>query len=234
MEAHDYPGAEQDDAHDFDDSHADYYYDSGFDDVPDTDELHGADEAADSVAADEHAANPFWRRVFDGVHARLRWSLYLLAFMIPIALLAIVLGVTALRNDDSGTSGASLVLTATPVQIATVVGEWPPDVVFTPHTVPAMIRDEVAFSGAQNGYRFNGGAGQIWLIEVAPTQNGLDPQITLYAPSGAGLAINDNRAAGDVTAELLVLLPESGAYRLLVEGAGNTTGSYLLELYVQE
>lgn len=231
MGEYDYPGAEQDDAHVVDDSDAGYYYDSDYDDVPGT---------GDSAGDQARAATPLWRRVTDDTLVRLdrgqrlRWGVYLLAFLLPIVLLIIVLGVIALRSDDSGAPGAGVVLTATPVQVATVVGEWPPDVVFAAHTVPAMIRDEIAYAGARMGYRFYGGTGRIWRIDVAPMQNGLDPLITLYAPSGAALASNDNRAAGDVTAELLVLLPESGAYRLLVEGGGGTTGTYLLELYVQE
>ncbi len=226
MGEHDYPGArdpdELDDAPASGDSHPDYFYETEFEEAPIV-----------SVGDDGGA----WQPPDGGTSAlldRLRWGVYLLAFLIPLGLLAIVLGVLAWRDGDSAAPGSPAALTATPAQPPTETGNWPDDVIFVPHTVPAMIRDDLPVAGARLGYRFNGGTGQIWLITVAAQSDGFDPQITLYAPSGAALASSEDRAAGDVTAELLVLLPESGAYRLLVEGAGNTTGTYLLTLYRQQ
>jgi hypothetical protein len=78
---------------------------------------------------------------------------------------------------------------------------------------------------------FVGAAGDIWRIEVEPdTGSALDPMFLVYDPNGHNLVSNDNRTAGDLSAEALVILPQDGAYRIMVQsaGAGLSTGEYWL------
>jgi hypothetical protein len=109
-----------------------------------------------------------------------------------------------------------------------LIADWPQDVIYAPHTVPAMIRDELASAGARIGYQFVGGAGATWRITVVPVSgSALDPQFHLYEPAGTELA----QGSGEV----LVILPEDGTYRLLIESAQNglTTGTYLLTVFAE-
>lgn len=111
---------------------------------------------------------------------------------------------------------------------------WPAQVQPHAHTVPALIKDALTRTGEAHGYRFEGTAGATWRITVEPrAESALDPLITLYAPSGDEIALADDRSAGDLTAEIVLTLPESGPYRLLVQSSqgGITTGDYLLSLW---
>lgn len=112
-----------------------------------------------------------------------------------------------------------------------VSAAWPAGVEFVPNTVPAMIKNTLAAAGQRHGYRFDGRAGDVWLITVEPQDN-LDPLVTLYAPSGAVLGTSDDRSDTDLTSEIQVTLPETGPYRVLVESAagGLTVGAYVLAL----
>lgn len=165
------------------------------------------------------------------------------SFALP---LVIVFGlyalVVALAGDGDSAPAASQV--TPPPGSATLIApapensplpdaEWPGGIVYAPHTVPALIKDEIAAPGAQMGYSFSGEAGTAWAITVESRDDVFDPQVTLYAPSGSMLATNDNRAAGVAAADLLVTLPETGVYRVLVESstAVPSTGPYLLALF---
>lgn len=159
-------------------------------------------------------------------------AVFAAAFLTPFVLLGLI-GWVAQRYDDDSPAGISSTLPPSPMP--QVTGAWPSNVAFIAHTTPAMIRDELPVPGAQRGYQFEGRAGETWLITVEP-QDALDPHIYLYEPSGGELAYNDDRDAGDFTAEILVILPADGAYRLLVESApksAGSTGEYLLTLYEQ-
>jgi hypothetical protein len=114
--------------------------------------------------------------------------------------------------------------------------DWPADVPVTPHTVPAIIKNELDTRGEQHGYEFEGTAGQVWRITIDPLDtSALDPIITLYGPSGEELASSDDRSAEDIGSELRVALPETGIYRLLVQSSlgGITTGGYWMEVWVE-
>jgi hypothetical protein len=162
---------------------------------------------------------------------RRHWLVFAAAFMIPFGVLALGLVAVSHFDDGGGTSTATVVVAPTPS--AAVVGQWPADVNFVANTVPAMIRDDIAFVGAQRGYLFEGRAGETWRITVDP-EGDFDPEIRLYEPEGSELAYNDDLAAGSMAAEMVVMLPADGTYRLLVEAVakGNgLTGTYWLTVF---
>ena len=210
------------------------------------------DQAHDSAGfAEEPDDEAEWQQLYDAAPTllqRLRWQsrgvVYLISFAIPLLLLVLFVvlwlaprsgGKSPSSNTTSSTEAAQTA-PAAPSPTETVVGAWPPDVTFVPNTVPAMIRDELALAGERRGYLFQGAAGDTWYILVEPQDTStLDPLITLFGPSGDILAISDNENTGAITAEIRIILPEPGPYRMLVESAqgGLTTGTYLLTLYVQ-
>jgi hypothetical protein len=161
---------------------------------------------------------------------RLRWRLrglvYLGAFLLPLLILLLPLAVIAALNGDDDSPVAP--------DTAAINPQWPAEVEFVAHTVPAMIKNDLPLAGMKQGYRFRGQAGQVWLIIVEPQEGStLDPQITLYSPSGEVLAQNDARSPGESAAALTIPLPQRGDYRLVVESAQNglTTGAYLMTLF---
>lgn len=152
-------------------------------------------------------------------------------------LAAAISALLILRDSMAGTAGSGdngpADSVAPPLMDAPPV-TWPAQVQARAHTVPALIKDTLALAGEAHGYRFDGTAGTTWRITVEPrAESALDPLITLYGPSGAEIALADDRPGGDLTAELVLTLPESGAYRLLVQSSqgGITTGDYLLSLW---
>jgi hypothetical protein len=182
----------------------------------------------DSEAHSYDVPPALWRRLWWHRH----WAVFAAAFLTPFALLGLIGWVVQQYDDESPAANPS---TLFPSPDPEVTGAWPPNVMFIAHTTPAMIRDELPVPGVQCGYQFAGRAGETWLITVEP-QDTLDPHIYLYEPSGGELAYNDDRGAGDLTAEILVILPADGAYRLLVESApksAGSTGTYLLTLFEQ-
>lgn len=123
--------------------------------------------------------------------------------------------------------------TATPLPTAAPAGPWPAGVDFPTHTIPALIRDEIATLGGAVGYGFTGQAGDQWRITAEARDGQFDPQVTVYAPSGAVAASNDDWLDGVSTADLLVRLGESGLYRVLITSSDTnpTTGTYLFALF---
>lgn len=116
-------------------------------------------------------------------------------------------------------------------------GAWPRDVPLTGHTIPALIKNEVSWLGERHGYQFYGEAGEEWRITAeARGESMLDPLIRLFDQSGREVAVADDRAPGDFTAELTFVLPQDGAYCVLVESAqgGLTTGAYWLSAWYVE
>lgn len=114
---------------------------------------------------------------------------------------------------------------------------WPRDVPITGHTIPALIKNELAWAGERHGYQFHGVAGQVWHITVeARGESTLDPVIRLFDQSGREVASADDRSAQDFTAELMFTLPQDGAYCVLVTSSqgGATTGVYWLSAWVVE
>ncbi len=163
---------------------------------------------------------------------RRHWLVFAAAFAIPFGVLALGLAAAA-HFDDHGGADRSAAVGVLPAPSATVAGQWPAGVIFAANTVPAMIRDDIAYPGAQRGYQFEGRAGDVWRITVEP-EDDFDPQIRLYEPLGSELAYNDDQAAGSLTAELVVMLPVDGTYRLLVEAAAkksDVTGTYWLSVF---
>ncbi|MEW6579499.1 MAG: hypothetical protein AB1435_09910 [Chloroflexota bacterium] len=158
-----------------------------------------------------------------------RWAVYGGAFALPLALLVALLALLARldspTDEPSPGSGASTTSTLTPDAAANASGDWPPEVTFAAHTTPALIKNELAFAGARHGYRFAGAADEVWEIAAEPLSgSALVPLLTLYAPSGEALASG---------AALIVVLPQDGDYRLVVESGlgGSTTGAYRLSVF---
>jgi hypothetical protein len=82
-------------------------------------------------------------------------------------------------------------------------------------------------------YQFDGRTGDVWRIKVEP-EGDFDPQMRLYEPQGSELAYNDDRADGSLAAEMVVILPADGTYRLLVEAADKHSdgiGTYWLTVF---
>jgi hypothetical protein len=167
------------------------------------------------------------------MRARLARAIRVLALVAilgaAIAALLILRGILA---GDGSAEGDGPAATAPALDAPPVT--WPAQVQPRAHTVPALIKDTLSRTGEAHGYRFEGAAGTTWRITVEPrAESALDPLITLYGPSGDEIALADDRSAGDLTAEIVLTLPESGPYRLLVQSSqgGITTGDYLLSLW---
>ncbi|MBI5960160.1 MAG: hypothetical protein HY866_15575 [Chloroflexi bacterium] len=197
------------------------YYDEPLDQAHDQD---GFSHDPDSSGSWEHLY-----AVHPTLIQRLRWHtrgvIYLAAFVLPMILMLIPLVIWSILDGDSSSDTGDSPL---------IAPQWPAEVDFEPHTVPAMIKNDLPLAGMKQGYIFRGKAGQVWEIIVEPREGStLDPQITLYTPSGGVLAQNDSRSVGEITAALTIPLTENGHYRLLVESAqgGLTTGGYLLTLF---
>ena len=187
----------------------------------------------DEVHVGEHVRRR-WRYASPAEWWRWRhWVVFAAAFMIPFGVLALGLVAASYFDDNSG-AGSSAAVGVSPVPtVTTVAGQWPPGVVFAPNTVPAMIRDDIATTSPQRGYQFEGRTGDVWRITVEP-EDDFDPEIRLYEPQGSELAYNDDRAAGSLMAEMVVILPADGTYRLLVEAvakSSGSTGTYWLSVF---
>jgi hypothetical protein len=175
-----------------------------------------------------------WRRLASPVEwwQRRHWLVFVAAFLIPFGVLALGL-VAASQFRDGGDTSHPTAVSVPPTPTATVEGQWPEGVNFVANSVPAMIRDDIAYAGAQHGYQFDGRAGDVWRITVEP-EDDFDPEIRLYEPEGSELAYNDDQAAGGLKAEMVVILPADGTYRLLVEAAAknsSSTGTYWLSVF---
>lgn len=164
------------------------------------------------------------------------WIVFAAAFLIPFVILTLI-GLVAdrfsHRTNDQPSMASPIVAAASPSPASPVVGAWPQNMIFNAHTIPAMIRDEIVTATARHGYRFEGRAGEVWHITVEP-EDTFDPQLRLYEPSGGELVYNDDRTTEDPSADIRVVLPADGTYRLLVESApksGGTIGTYWLTVF---
>ncbi len=149
------------------------------------------------------------------------------AFLMPFLVLALA-GWLAVQMDldDDPADTVSAPPNAVPL---------PADDNFVPHTVPAMIRNEILSLDTLQGYQFEGDSGDSWHITVQALDT-LDPQVRLYDPTGIELAYNDDQYEGSLSAELWATLPVDGPYRVVVESApksGGSTGTYLLTLFAE-
>lgn len=164
----------------------------------------------------------------------LRWEETLRGCALTVAAVALVLAVFAyymLRADTDAESVRMPSVAPPVVSCGDESGAWPRHVPVVGHTLPAVIRNELAYAGEQHGYQFHGEAGQVWQITVeARGEDTLDPLIRLFDQSGREVASADDRSATDFTAELTFRLPQSGAYCLLVQSSqgGLTSGVYWL------
>jgi hypothetical protein len=188
--------------------------------------FHDHDHSEDDVHRRRRYASPveWWQRR--------HWLVFAAAFLIPFGVLALGLAAASYVRDNGGGDHSAAVI-ASPTPPATVEGQWPAGVIFVANTVPAMIRDDIAYLGAQRGYQFEGRTGDVWRIKVEP-EGDFDPQIRLYEPQGSELAYNDDQAVGSLTAEMVVILPADGTYRLLVEAAAKNSdgmGTYWLSVF---
>lgn len=200
---------------------ADYYYDG----------LSDPDSEPAGWDADTH---PGVRRPVSRVR-RLFRALLVTLILLGLGFLGAYLAFTRLWDDEDESSGSAAQAPTAPSYV-TPAHDWPANVIATPHTVPARIRNTLRYPAEQHGYELWGSAGQVWRIRVVPLDDSaLDPLVVLYDPAGLEVARADDQADGELTAVLRVTLAQSGAYRVLVQSAqgGITTGSYLFTLSAQ-
>ncbi|NDJ74773.1 MAG: hypothetical protein GYB65_00825, partial [Chloroflexi bacterium] len=112
----------------------------------------------------------------------------------------------------------------------TVVGEY--TLSLEQNVVQGAISIDESLEGTLSGtaqlYTFSGAADEMVTIELAADD--FDPYLTLYGPSGAELAYDDD-SAGDLNARIqFFTLPESGEYILQVQGYGEPTGNFTLSV----
>ena len=160
-----------------------------------------------------------------GERSRVHWLFCGGAFALPFALLAGLLLLLARLDGPAEVSPVPGPDTPSPAAAENATGDWPPEVTFAPHTVPALIKNELAAPGARHGYLFTGTTGVVWEISTEPLAgSAIVPLLTLYGPSGEALA------AGPA---LTIVLPQAGTYRLVVEpGEGSSaTGAYRLSVF---
>jgi hypothetical protein len=123
-----------------------------------------------------------------------------------------------------------VIIQATATPVGDLRGDFPPDVAQLSITLPAKI-DNWMDLGQRRGYRFFAKPGLRWLITVLPDA-AFNPQVTLFNPDGSVAQINNDRAPGERTSELIFEASETAQYAILVESAerGSTAGGYTLEI----
>ncbi|MBI5667376.1 MAG: hypothetical protein HZC41_05150 [Chloroflexi bacterium] len=87
------------------------------------------------------------------------------------------------------------------------------------------------FAGDTHVYTFEGQAGQYANIRLTRQSGAADPVLTLYAPDGAPLAMDDDSGGDRAAALRNIRLPDSGVYSLQADGGG-FSGSYELSLFL--
>lgn len=78
-------------------------------------------------------------------------------------------------------------------------------------------------------YTLEGAVGQIVAVQMARTSGTVDPLISLYAPSGAQIATDDNSGGGTLALLRNIRLNETGVYTIQAWGRG-FAGGYQLNL----
>ncbi len=206
------------------------------------------DDALD--ASGEHLRAPFARNTqnrwtqLDPQHPswlvnlwwRARWAVYALAFFTPLAVFGTLGALAWLLSGEHGNAPSATVpaapsVTATPA--LPTAPQWPPDVVFATHSVPARIRDELLAPEARRGYQFEGRAGEVWTLAVqALPEQTLTPRLMFYGPDGQRICAQGCADGGD--GQLVALLEADGLYRVVVQAAdGLSTGLFLLTVAVE-
>ncbi|MFQ3566138.1 MAG: hypothetical protein SNJ59_03990 [Aggregatilineales bacterium] len=81
-------------------------------------------------------------------------------------------------------------------------------------------------------FNFNGSAGDLVRVRAIGTQGDLNPTLSLIAPDQQRIAASDDHVFGlqRTDAWLSLFLPQTGQYVLMLGGAENTTGEFLLQL----
>lgn len=81
-------------------------------------------------------------------------------------------------------------------------------------------------------YTFSGSAGDVVTVQVIGISNGLDPSVSLNAPTQQQLAFNDNDplSAVPTDARVTITLPANGIYTVLISSVNGTLGDYLIRL----
>ena len=72
-----------------------------------------------------------------------------------------------------------------------------------------------------DGWTFQGQAGQRITIEAVATDNSLDTELYLFGPDDREIDYNDDGPAGGYDSELVVTLPQDGDYLILVSAFGS-------------
>lgn len=123
-----------------------------------------------------------------------------------------------------------VVIESTPTPVGDLRGDFPTDAPQFSITVPAKI-DQWLELGQRHGYRFFAQPGIRWVITVLPDAT-FNPQVSLFNPDGSISQINNDRATGDRTSELIFEASEVAQYAILIESAerGTTSGGYTLEI----
>jgi hypothetical protein len=122
--------------------------------------------------------------------------------------------------------------------LAPIAGLQVPAIVGTAGTVPPPVPTE--YSGQMGDefpdalYPFNLAAGQAVRITADAVSGDLDLIISIEDGSGEMVAVNDDRAEGDLNSELGFVSPTDAAYTLVVSSIASTSGGYRVVLYPVE
>ena len=119
-------------------------------------------------------------------------------------------------------------------------------VIYTPAHAQERIGNNLSYGSAATNriseesplvfYTFRGEEDDMIVVRVIPTVEDLDPTVSLLSPSQQPLVINndDPLASGNGDARIAFRLPDDGIYSLVVGGANNTSGDFLLLLDTRE
>lgn len=170
-----------------------------------------------------------------------RWQYPLIGLAVILLLVAWGGVVWVVRGVFTSDEGTPVIVTATP-DPAAITGtpavsptvppgaEWPQDVTYAAHTVPARIRNTLHARGDQHGYQFAGTAGAVWEIAASTyAQSGVIPSLRVFGPDGAELT-----PEGGTVSQVQVTLVADGPVRVVVGAStsGAPTGLYLLTVSV--
>lgn len=124
--------------------------------------------------------------------------------------------------------------TVTPVPTATLAGTATaipsPTAQGTVITSGQTVTGSLA-AGQKAHYSFAGTPGRTTTIRMTRTSSTLDPFVSLYQPTGA-LVASDDDSAGELNAQIIHQMAQSGWYHIVAEGIGSSNGSYTLSLTI--
>lgn len=101
-----------------------------------------------------------------------------------------------------------------------------------PQTIQLFYGDShQGFTPPGNGeaWQFEGQSGDAITIQVMAIDDGFDPSATLYGPDGTELG-HDDDGGGDLDSRLIMTIPQTGVYTIIVTGYGGDSGRYRIFL----